>query len=411
MGNESGRPRAAVAGEPSARWRSWISRLRVRSPVRAVALAAGAVAVAVLVVAALVVLGYGDDDRSGDLRVAADGQDGSPTTDPAAEPGSAGAEPEPGGNAPAPAPEPAPAEDPDAGARPRGADEIDRQRRQLDPDVAAVQRYYQPPHTGEEPPAPREPDPDFDLGGIAFDTVADPVRLRVTFRQNVEVHRAALLPLLTHPERVDIVAAEKIDMVALSAALDAELPAGTWWERPTADTHPTYSGRIGLWPGQVALAERLLARHGTALRIQVGAFPYPVVAGYGPVCRGRTSDPVRPDVDLEVFPARATWARGEVIEALVIVTNRGASDLTVDLPLQGELVGPGNTAVSVAIGPELAVARWVVVGPGQRSEPIPVTLVPASCDPAVGSTVAAGTYDLVVRAGGSHGRAQVTVTG
>lgn len=290
----------------------------------------------------------------------------------------------------------------------RGEEHIAMQRRELDPDVAAVHRYHSPPWTSSEPPPQQDPDPGVDFGGLAFDTAADPVRLTVTFWRNVEVHAAALRAQLTHPDRVDIVAAPEIDMAALSEDLDRELPAGSWVERPNANTS-RYVGRVWLVEGQEPLAERLLARHGTSVQLFVGLFPYPVVAEYGDVCQAAPAAD-RSDVRLDVTPAQARWRVGESIRAAVTVTNDSDDPITVEVPFWARLaVGGSPELVTRPFAPMSGAGRTLTVEPGATSEPVEVIVRPSSCRAAQGSLVAAGTYDVVVQAAGAEGRATVTI--
>jgi hypothetical protein len=294
----------------------------------------------------------------------------------------------------------------------RTSEQVSAERAELDADVAAVQRYVNP-RPSEDGSLPN-PNPRYDHGGLAYDLDAEPVRLTVTFWQNLEHHRTALLPLLAHPDRVDVVQGQEIDMAALSRRLDEQLPPGSWWTRPSPGQLPRTFGEVGLYEGYDDIAEWLLAEHGTSVRITVGALPFPIVAAYGDVCGDPLPGPTRGDIDVEVVPERAQWRRGEIIRATVVVTNNSSEDVSFDPRLSRSLVaGDGRQPVAHAqLGGSPGDLQNLTLAPGQRSEPIRVEARQAACTASpAGSVLPAGTYDLVVEAAGAEGRATIGIAG
>jgi hypothetical protein len=234
--------------------------------------------------------------------------------------------------------------------------------------------------------------------GLAWNS-SDDASVFVAFSGDVEAHRQALEATVEFPDELIVCRAVLSDRE--SAALLAELG-------------PLLDGRVSSWGGEAvdgaiivdllvseeAYADELLARFGELVHVNVGAFPYPMPDPL-PESRCETlGDPQAVDgLEITLDPIASPITMSTMLGASVTdvrLRNVGEEVIrfTTGQPL-GLLVQEGDrTAVNFN---ELAMAALGIEVdlPPHGEQTIALSTGLASCDPAVGYRVPAGSYDLI----------------
>lgn len=161
-----------------------------------------------------------------------------------------------------------------------------------------------------------------------------------------------------------------------------------------------------LWPGDERFADRLLARFGNAVRVDVAGRRYCGAIGPSPVCPALTGGEPPPGVHLSLHLERgsidARQASRHLVEGSLLIGNDGPGELRADRwqgqPIEAALVVPGTRrVVGTLTGPSVGTGQTLNLAPGQTKS-IRVVLGPLQrCDGKVGSRVPPGRYG--VRAG------------
>jgi hypothetical protein len=228
------------------------------------------------------------------------------------------------------------------------------------------------------------------------------VRLAVGFTGDVERHRAALEALVEHPDRLVVhevpYSVQDLERTLADVTDLVEADTGAGLE---ASSIQLCSVRVGLPPGQEALAGELVDRYGDVLDVTVGGHRFPVEPGSALACPDVTGEPasVIPGLAVEARVDAQSLPRGRRFEGVVSVTNAAEQDLTISHAgeaVQAFVVGPGTGS---PVGTWTAVrgdaVRQVTVEPGETVDLRWVAGVSA-CDASAGTAVAAGPYGVVV---------------
>lgn len=217
----------------------------------------------------------------------------------------------------------------------------------------------------------------------------------IGFSTAAEAHRAHLVPLMGHPEALEIRQApysrRRLDEVW--AALRESVPQAAWFsmgpgsERVTIRLH----GREG------DLAARLHERFVDALEIRLGTFRYPPDPAERPRLRPAPRSTIAlPHVAIEVHAAQEAFAVGERVTGTVRFLNRGAREVRFGTGrTSAHLLDARDRVISANLTAHTLVLRWVQIGGGcstDRSFAAGIDCL----DPALGAVVPAGEYRLVV---------------
>lgn len=219
-----------------------------------------------------------------------------------------------------------------------------------------------------------------------------------SFVANVAEHRRALTDLVDDPDHLLVCRARltQSEAATISTEITPLLVDVEWASDPTG-----LDGRldVDLRAGRETLAATLWETYGDQVAITVGVFSYPLPEPLPePIC------PELPDLHPELRyvaddPEPVVLAADESFETNVDVpfTNISSQriDLTTGVPrpvlvdaASGDVVGvPGGIAGFLAVG------IIVDLDPGEQHEQA-VSVPTASCDPALGHTLAPGDYHL-----------------
>lgn len=237
-----------------------------------------------------------------------------------------------------------------------------------------------------------------EFGGIA--RVGN--RLDVWFTDHLDVHAAALRPLVSRPDLLDVVPTRHSRKER--QAIEDEIIAGLG-----ANNNLIAYGLggqtviIGLPPGQEPQADALVARYGDVLDIEIGGRRY-VPEGCGDptppaMCKPLVgTDPAEAGLQLTLVADSPVLAAARPGRAHLIIKNIGGSRFSMDpgQPIAGWIVASATTRV---IGENTyAVAGTgllVDLAPGEERS-VDVAFGAGRCDGGRGSAVPPGTYRLRV---------------
>ena len=233
--------------------------------------------------------------------------------------------------------------------------------------------------------------------GLVWHSIDD-ASVFVAFSGDVEAHRQALEATVEFPDELIVCRAVLSDRE--SAALLTELDP--LLDGRVSSYYEAVDGAIivDLLVSEEAYADELLARYGELVHVNVGAFPYPMPDPL-PASRCQTlADPQAVEgleitVDPIASPITITTVFGAPVTD-VRLRNVGVEAIrfTTGAPL-GVLAHDSDR--TVVNHQELAMAALGIEVdlPPHGEQTIALSTSLASCDPAVGYRVPAGTYDLI----------------
>jgi len=245
-----------------------------------------------------------------------------------------------------------------------------------------------------------------------------PERLAVAFTDHLDEHRAALLAIVPHPDRV---------LVVKGCAAEAEL------RRIQSDAVALASGRgvmssgssdaiggfvsVALRADGEATARELVERYGDKVFVVVGTKPYPLgsaprvgwyrTAPVGDPCQ-RTAVREAPNEGLEIVPEpeSTTVRAGDEVRGTVRLTNHGSTPISLegDQPVTGVIVERGTKDVVAVFTGSIAGTGWgATLAPGESAENTFLAAT-ADCRADKGFALAPGEYGLVVPFGFGYDR-------
>ena len=155
---------------------------------------------------------------------------------------------------------------------------------------------------------------------------------------------------------------------------------------------------LGLRADGEDLAQRVHDRFPDAVRIIVGAFPYPPAADARDRCDALPAEDGPDALGAELTLDTTTGRSGPSIDGRVRVTNHGPEriDLETEQPLTAVLVEPGSDrVVGIFVGAIAGTGQVANLAPGQHLD-IKVIVGTANCVGTRGYTVPSGDYEAVV---------------
>ena len=208
-----------------------------------------------------------------------------------------------------------------------------------------------------------------------------------------------MLALLDHPERVDVVAAARSLRArqVVRAEVDAILQEhpGAWYAY--GDRVSTVS--VQLTGAEVELAALLYQRFGDAIEIDIGgqSFPLDPHAPRRALHRGVTATADLPGLLLTVQLDADQVVSGGQFRGLVWLHNTSAHDISLATAssLSGVVLDAYGAALAIYGGASIGTGRGIRLRPGERAS-IRFTAGMDCLDPALGTVLPAGQYDLIV---------------
>lgn len=217
--------------------------------------------------------------------------------------------------------------------------------------------------------------------GIRFENQPT-VRIVVAFTGDVERHRRALLALVDHPDRLEVVGARRsrAELARIRAAVEPEVfrPGG-----PGISLGETFDRlAVSLRADGETLAASLHAMYGDALEITVGGKPYPSAPSEPGDCpRLPAADPWD-DVELRLSLQPDRLRPGADGRAALVVRNRSSRrlELETEQPLLASVVERGtDRVVGTYVGVVAGTGLLLRLSPGQETG-IDVLVGTAACD-------------------------------
>lgn len=215
-----------------------------------------------------------------------------------------------------------------------------------------------------------------------------------SFVDDVDVHRAALVSLVEHPDRLIVCQARatEADRRALSDTLTREL-AGRFTSVSTVGLGGALEVKLNAT--EELLAAELVERYGTAVDVFVGALHYPIETA-DPVCPPR-SEPSLPDgLELSIIEVLPVARLSDTMPTTIRLTNTSIE------PIQFAS-GPATATITSSNGqphtrdPRAAplAGATIALEPGAH-EDLGIDVSLASCDPSNGYVLPPGDYHIVV---------------
>lgn len=213
-----------------------------------------------------------------------------------------------------------------------------------------------------------------------------------SFVADHEHHRLTLGDLVEHSDELIVcqAGASADEMIAIEATLLEELRG-----RFLGIGRGSDGLFVQLMAGEEALAAELDARYGAAITLMVGDLTFPI-EGAVATCREPPLETSVDGLDIVISPPGepVSTSGHRAVDFTVTLTNTGGTPIDFGSGTsQGVLLDDDGKVVS-ALADMTAAGIAVVLAPGQSSD-LPVLVSTASCDPALGSEIPAGTYTLV----------------
>ena len=221
----------------------------------------------------------------------------------------------------------------------------------------------------------------------------------ITMVDDADRHRRALQDIVEFPDELIVCTGELSGEAAqqLLADLEPELKGRAF----SRGKNTAGQVEIGLFADEQAFAQDLMIRFGNRIRLQVGAFPYPMPDPPGSTRCPSIDDAVeRGDLAITVPPPGhpLTRAGGDVRNIGLDITVTNISGHLIEFSsgvATGYLVD--QTGRVVADSGQLvipAVDEIIRIGPGE-STTLAMVASTSSCDPGIGYVVPAGSYTLI----------------
>jgi len=221
----------------------------------------------------------------------------------------------------------------------------------------------------------------------------------ITMTSDRERHVEALEQLVEFPDELVVCngPTSGVDAQQLLDDLDAELRsrAASWGKNTAGQVE------IGLFADDEAFAQELADRYGDRVKLQLGAFPFPMPDPLpNSRCASLEEGIEQPGLTIEVTSPDRTLARsGDDVRSVAleaVLTNTSDQLIEFDsgaavgylLDADGTVVGDSGQLLLPAVGVPVRIE------PGE-STVLPVNASTSSCDPAYGYVVPAGDYNLV----------------
>jgi hypothetical protein len=222
------------------------------------------------------------------------------------------------------------------------------------------------------------------------------VRIVVRFVSHLDDHRAALLGLVEHPERLEVASARYTE-AQLSTVFDEVRDAGYWRRGLRGSCTEDNRMRFRFVASAAGAAEELHRRYGDLVALTVGVLPYPLDGAPAWSVRDAPVTDGSLPVLLELVLDAATMTAGADGSGRLHVTNIGDAALEV---MTGVLVAwvyrpDVDRPVSEYTGPVTQQGINIALAPGQTSTITPVYFGTASPDPAVGYCLPPGAYEVL----------------
>jgi hypothetical protein len=215
----------------------------------------------------------------------------------------------------------------------------------------------------------------------------------VSFTADLDVHRAALEPMVEHREDLIVcqVAINGSTAQALQSTLAGELE-GRFMSIGSGGTGPL---EVTLAANEEELAGELVARYGSSIAVRVGALAYPIGTASS-VCVDAPPASTVPGLRIGITaPTEPLSAAGvEPAQLTVVLHNDGDTPIRFSSGTAvGTILDGTGRVVSALVANMADVGIAVDLRPGTSTE-LPLVVSTASCDPAIGYTLPPGPYRL-----------------
>lgn len=214
-----------------------------------------------------------------------------------------------------------------------------------------------------------------------------------------EPHRAELIALVEHPERLTVrrtpYSLERLLAIGEEVFAVVGQDSGRWTQAgPSTETYT-----VTLRSDQSALAEELQERFGSVVEITLGQHPFPL-AGAAPTSTAAApaSTIDLPTAELRIELDRSSIAPGDTVRGRVRIRNTSTTErlrFETGSPAVGVTLHPDGTRAGGFTGAIAGVGRLIDLAPG-ASDTLGFVAGSDAIDPTRGAALPPGHYLLVV---------------